>query len=73
VTLYHSFLYQIPPGESWTPRSVDTLESAGETKTSVQIPGPRGTSPEHSGHRNRGGVWDRNFWFQSAPRADPVP
>ena len=55
LSLCHSF----PPGKSWSPRSADTPEIIGETTTSAQIPGPRGTLPEPSGHRNPGAAWDR--------------
>jgi len=53
------FNTQILPGNSWSPRSVDTPESIGETTTSVQIPGPRGTHQDPSEHRNRRAVWER--------------
>ena len=33
--------------------------SIGKTTTSAQIPGPRGTHPEPSGHRNQGTARDR--------------
>jgi hypothetical protein len=38
----------------WFLKSADTSESTGETTTSAQIPGSRGTWPEVSGHRNKG-------------------
>jgi hypothetical protein len=53
LTLCHSALYPNPPGESWSPRSADTLESTGKTTTSAQILGPRETQLKPSGHRNQ--------------------
>ena len=50
---------QILLGESWSPRSAVTPVSTGNTTTSAQIPGPRRTSPEPSGHRNQGTAGDR--------------
>jgi hypothetical protein len=49
----------VPPGDSWTSKSVGTIESSGETTTSTHNPSPRGTSPEPSGHRNQGAFRDR--------------
>ena len=43
---------QIPPGYNRSPRSANTLEITGKTITFAQIPGPKGTCPEPSGHRN---------------------
>jgi hypothetical protein len=56
VTVFHT---QIPLGESWSPRISDMPVSTGKTTTSVQIPGPRETCPEPSGHRNQGTSGDR--------------
>ena len=50
---------QIPAGESWSPRNVDTPVSSGKTISSDQISGPRGTHPVPLGHRNQGTAWDR--------------
>ena len=47
------------PGKSGSPRSADMPVSTGKTTTSVQIPGPRETCPEPSGHRNQGTSGDR--------------
>ena len=52
-------LIQILWGESWSPRNSITRVSIGTTPTSAQIPGPRGTHPEPSGHRNQGTAGDR--------------
>jgi hypothetical protein len=43
----------IPPGKSWSPRSSDTPVITGRTTTSANIPGPRETCLEPSGHRNQ--------------------
>jgi hypothetical protein len=56
VTVLHTL---IPLGESWSPRSVDTPESTGETNTSVLVSGPRRTYPEPSEHRNEGIARDK--------------
>ena len=53
LILCHSSSYPNVSGESWSPRSADTTVSTGKTTTS-QIPGPRRTYPEPSGHRNQG-------------------
>jgi hypothetical protein len=50
---------QMPPGESWSVRSIYTPVSTGKTTASHQIPGKRGTLPEPSGHRNQGSAGDR--------------
>jgi hypothetical protein len=50
---------QIPPEESWSPRSANTPVSTGKATTSAQILGPRGTCPEPLGHRNQGTAGDR--------------
>jgi hypothetical protein len=47
--------------ESGSPRSADKPVSTGKTTTSVQIPGPRGTCPETSGHRNQRTACDLNL------------
>jgi hypothetical protein len=52
---------QILPGESLSPRSADIPENTGKTTTFVQIPGPGGTSKEHSRYRNQGGTSDKNL------------
>jgi hypothetical protein len=54
-----AFLTQIPSGECWSSRSADLLVSTGKTTASAQIPGPRETYPEPSGHRNQGTARDR--------------
>ena len=46
-------------GESWSPSSAYTPGSTGETTTSAQFPGPRGTCLEPSGHKNQGTARDR--------------
>jgi hypothetical protein len=73
MTLCHNSRYPNPAGKSWSSRSVDTPESTSKTTTSAQIPGPRETSPEPSGHRNQGPVRDRILPVSVWPRADPVP
>jgi hypothetical protein len=62
----HSWSYatelpiQIPPGKSWSPKSVDKTVSTGKTITSLQIPSPRGTPPpEPSGHSDPGSAGNR--------------
>jgi hypothetical protein len=45
--------------ESWSRRSFDIPVSRGKTNTSAQIPGPRGTQPETSEHRNQGRARER--------------
>ena len=62
---------QTPLGKSWSPRSADTPVRTGKTITSAQIPGPRGTCPEPSGHRNSRGQDPSGFCL--LPGADPVP
>ena len=52
---------QIPPGESWFPRSAYTPVSTGKATISLQIPGPRGTLTEPSGQRNQRSAGDRIF------------
>jgi hypothetical protein len=47
--------------ESWSSRSADTPVSTGETTTSAQISGLRGTQLEPSGHRSQGRAGDRIF------------
>jgi hypothetical protein len=59
---------QIPTGESWSPRSVDTLESIGKTITSAYIHSPRGTCVELSGHKNQGTARDRILLVSICPR-----
>ena len=49
---------QILSGESWSPRSANRPVSTGKT-TTLQIPGPRETHPEPSGHGNQGTPRDR--------------
>ena len=44
----------MPPGESWSCRSAYTPMSTDKTTNSLQIPGPRETLPEPSGHRSQG-------------------
>lgn len=46
--------------------------STGKTTISSQIPGPRGTYPEPSGHRNKGIAGDP-FGFCLCTITDPVP
>ena len=54
--------------------SADTPESTGETATSAQIPGPKGTRPESSGNRNQGTASEQDpSSFDLCPRADTVP
>ena len=50
---------QILPGETWSPRNTDTPVNTGKTNSFAQIPGPRRTHPEPTGHRNHGTVEDR--------------
>jgi hypothetical protein len=50
---------QIPPGENWSPRSAYIPANTGKTTISLQIPSPRGTLPEPSGHRKQGLAGDR--------------
>jgi hypothetical protein len=45
---------QILLGECWSPRNANTPVNTGKITTSAEIPGPRGTHPESSGHRNPG-------------------
>jgi hypothetical protein len=45
---------QIPLGERRSPMRAYTPTSTGKTTTSLQIPGPRATLTESSGHRNQG-------------------
>jgi hypothetical protein len=45
---------QILPGENWSPRSAYKPESTAMITTSLQLPGPRETLTEPSGHRNQG-------------------
>jgi hypothetical protein len=53
---------------------VPTSASIGTTTTSLQIPGPRGTLTEPSGHKNQGSSGDRDpSGLCLHPRADPVP
>jgi hypothetical protein len=59
IVLFMICNFKIPSGESWSPKIADTPESTGETITSTQIPGPRGTHPEPSGQRNKGTARDR--------------
>jgi hypothetical protein len=40
------------------------LGSTGKTTTSAQIPGPRGTHPEPSGHRNQGAALELSRTIQ---------
>jgi len=54
LIMYHRATYKIRPGESWSPRSAYKPASIDKTTTSLQIPGPRGTLTEPSGHRNQG-------------------
>ena len=42
------------PMKIWFPMSAYRPMSTGKATTSLQIPGPRGTLPEPSGHRNQG-------------------
>jgi hypothetical protein len=53
-----NYIY-IPPGENWSLRIAYTSMSTGKTATSLQIPGPRETIPEPSGHRNQGSARGR--------------
>jgi hypothetical protein len=62
---------QIPPGESWTPRSANTTGNTGKTTTFLQIPGSRVTLPEPLGKRNSWGQDPSVFCLHS--RADTVP
>jgi hypothetical protein len=41
------------------PKHAYTFVSTGKTNISNQIPGPRGTPTEPSGHRNQGSAGDR--------------
>ena len=64
---------QIPLGESWSPRSAGTHVKTGNT-TTVQIPGPRGTSPVSSGPKDpRNSQGQDPSGFHLHPGADPVP
>ena len=59
LILCYSSPYQKTPRESWSRRSANIPVSIGKIITSAQIPGPRGTHPEPSGHRNKGRSGDK--------------
>jgi hypothetical protein len=60
MTAFHT---QIPPGESWSPRSADTPEITGKTPTSAKILGQRGICLKPSGLRNQGIATDSILLF----------
>ena len=62
---------EIPPGESWSPRSAYTPVSPGKTTTSLHIAGSTGTLIESSGHSNQLGTG--SFWSLSALQSTDRP
>jgi hypothetical protein len=63
---------QIPPGESWFPRSAYTSESTAKTTTSAQIPSSGGTCPKQD-TTVEAQPKTGSLQFPSVPGADPVP
>jgi hypothetical protein len=60
LILCHTELHaQIPAGDGCSSRSAHTPASTGKITTSFQIPGPRETLSDPSGHRKQGSAGNR--------------